>query len=1132
MLEKFKQFNANEIEQEVLKFWNDHQIFKKSLEHRVKHKPFRFYEGPPTANGRPGVHHAEARAFKDIVLRYKTMRGYYVPRRAGWDTHGLPVEIEVEKKLGLKNKRDIEKFGIAEFNAKAKESVWEYKNEWEKFTERLGFWIDSQNPYITYENKYIESLWWVLGQAHKKDLLKKLYKVVPWCPRCQTPLSSHELAQPGAYKKTIDPSLYVKFKLKEAKGKHEYLLVWTTTPWTLPANVAVAVNSKLTYTKYKIGDEYIWSYSVPPKASVEDIEVMEKISGHKLVGRAYEPLYANNGEHKIIAAGFVSTEEGTGFVHIAPAFGEDDLQAIGKHADIPVTIDDRGHVTANVPGKGKFIKQADKDIVADLGKRGLVYQAGETEHDYPYCWRCSSPLIYFARYSWFIEMSKLRNELMAANKKINWVPEHLQEGRFGEWLKEVKDWSISRNRYWGMPLPIWECGSCKEHTVVNSLEELDKYAGHKNKFFFVRHGRADHNVRNTLSENPERTWISKLTPEGIVQIEGLAKKLKKEKISLIYTSPFYRAKQSAEIIAKVTGAKVIVDERLHELNSGVLNGKPEIGYNEFYGRNEKPVLAEFTKTPPGGENLNDARKRALLFLNDINRNHKNETIVVVGHGHPLWAMMGVAAGATNEEVVAGLLYPRVGEYYEAPFRNLPRDRNGILDMHRPFIDEIMLQCRECKGTMARVKEVADVWFESGAMPYAQWHYPFENKQLVDKKQQFPADYITEAIDQTRGWFYTLLAVSVFMGRGVPYKNVICLGHVLDKSGQKMSKSKGNTVDPNLMMQKYGADTLRWYFYTVNPPGEPKKFDELDLGKISRSLFMILYNCFNFLKTGQVGQAPNKVLDAWMVSRLNETIEAATKNLEAYDIGAAGKAVQSLIDDLTHWYIRRSRKNMSSETLRAVLAAIARLLAPFAPFFSEAMYKSLVTSDKTQVTSVHLADWPKTDKKKIDKKLMAAMAEIRRIASVALAEREKAGIKVRQPLATLKAKSSKLKASDKELLQLLKDEVNVKEVIINQKLKTGVELDTMITPELRNEGIMRELTRMVQDLRKEAGYRPTDEVFLAVQGSADLERIIVSNEAQFKKDVKVKAIEYRRADKFNAEVNAKLEDWTIWLSVRK
>jgi isoleucyl-tRNA synthetase len=1158
MLRNLKQFNLPEIEKKILEFWKKNDIFKKSVALRQAQgkKPFRFFEGPPTANGRPHIGHAETRIFKDIILRYKTMRGYYVPRRAGWDTHGLPVEIEVEKDLNLKNKQDIEKFGIAEFNTKAKTSVWKYKSDWEKFTERIGFWLDLNNPYITYENKYIETLWWIFSQIASTGLLKKLYKVVPWCPRCQTPLSSHELGQPGAYRLTKDPSVFVKLKIKNQKSKiknKEYLLVWTTTPWTLPANVAAAVNPKLTYTKYKVGDEYFWSYNVPPKTEGKEIEVVEKIAGKRLLGWEYEPLYKLSSRqspvtsYQIIAADFVSTEEGTGLVHIAPAFGEDDLnvfKATGdKEEDIPVTIDDQGRILKGFPGAGKFIKEADKDIIADLKKRNLLYHVSEIEHDYPFCWRCSNPLIYFARYSWFIEMSRLRDKLIAVNKKINWIPEHLKEGRFGEWLREIKDWAISRDRYWGTPLPIWEHeyrngnenDKCDNILIAGSLDDLNKHAYSKNRFFIVRHGESDHNLNNVIASGSEKTKNpSRLTEKGAAQAEATGRALKKIKIDAIYSSPYCRTKQTAHIISKIAGVKVEFDPRLAELNTGIFNWRPVSEHKKFFSE----PLEEFYKTPPGGENLTDAKKRMLAFLKDVNRRHQNKKIAIVSHGDPLWVMEGAAKGLTNEEILK-ISYPEPGAYKEIEFYNWPLTPDGFLDMHKPYADEIYLECPRCGERMKRVKAVADVWFDSGAMPFAQWHYPFE------KYLEFPADYIVEAIDQTRGWFYTLLAVSVLLGRGAPYRNVISLGHVLDKNGQKMSKSKGNVVDPMAMMEKYGADVLRWHFYTVNPPGEPKKFDENDLRKTLNRLFILIYNSYVFCKTyGGENNKPNQVLDEWILARLRETKANSTKLLENYQIGEAAKRIESLVDDLSRWYIRRSRKNVSGKILKTVLDEIAKLIAPFTPFFAEALYQSLHPTPNTQhpTLSVHLEDWPEANEKrkmKNERPILEKMAEVRRLASLALAEREKAGIKVRQPLATLIVRGWKFGVRSKrtsrtveELLELLKDEVNVKEIKFDPKIQSELKLDTKITPELRNEGIMRELVRLVQDLRKDARYQPEHVINLYIEAPKELLEALDVRSSEFKKSVNAKEIIFKKSKKFDAELNTKLEDWPVWVAVNR
>lgn len=1164
MLKNLKQFSLPEIEEKVLEFWKTNQIFKKSLEQRKNKKKFVFFEGPPTANGRPGIHHVLARVFKDIILRYKTMAGYFVPRRAGWDTHGLPVEIEIEKELGIKHKSEIEKFGIAEFNAKAKASVWRYKTDWEKLTERIGFWLDLENPYITYENKYIESLWWIFSQIDKRKLLKKFYKIVPFCPRCQTPLSSHEMGQPDVYRNVKDPSVYVKFALRQAQGKRaktdEFLLVWTTTPWTLTANVAIAVNPALTYTKYKISqsgkpDEYLWSYNPPPVVDGIKISFVEKMAGKRLVGLKYEPLYKiQDSRFKIqdaycvLAANFVSTEEGTGLVHIAPAYGEDDFNLISDSqfpiSEIPVTINSQAIVNQGFPGEGKFIKEADKNIIEDLKNRNLLYYSDIIEHEYPFCWRCSSPLIYLARFSWFIEMSKLRKDLLKANKKINWIPSHLKEGRFGEWIKEAKDWAISRERYWGTPLPIWECLKCRNYLVIGGLDDLNKHAYSNNKFFLLRHGEADHNVGNWIASGPEKGKnISRLTKKGIEQAKKIAEKLKKEKIDVIYASPYIRIKEMAKIISEATGVKPIFDNRIVELNTGIFNGRPIPEHKKFFNE----PLEEFTKTPPGGENLNDVKKRMLNFVKEIDRLHQNKNILIIGHGDPLWVLEGAMKNLPNEKILS-LSYPELGNYRKITLNNWPTNENGELDLHRPFIDKIYLKCPKCKNPMNRVEETIDVWFDSGAMPFAQWHYPFENKDFIDKKIDFPADYISEGIDQTRGWFYTLLAVSTLLKKSTPFLNVISLGLILDKYGQKMSKSKGNVVDPWDIVNKYGVDTLRWYFYTINPPGEPKCFDENDLGKILRKLIFIIYNSFTFfdlyadkkiLNTKYKMQNTN-VLDQWIVARLNQTISETTKNLEKYEIGEAGRIIENFSDDLSRWYIRRSRRRfqrpsstkdwqVASLTLYQVLLELSKLLAPFMPFFSEALYQSLKA--KNDKRSVHLTDWPVVRKSQ-NLNLLKAMTEIRRITSLALAQREKAGIKVRQPLASLRIKNKELRIMNKELLNILKDEINVKEIIFDPKIKEEIELDTIITPQLKEEGVIREFTRLIQGLRHDAKYQPTDKIRLLIEVSEEFEKILEKNQNQLKKEVNAKIIEFKKSAKFEAELNTKIENQEIWIGISK
>jgi isoleucyl-tRNA synthetase len=1138
MLKDLKEYRPAELEAKVADLWKKRRVFEKTVKSRRGRKNFVFYEGPPYANGHPALHHILARVFKDIILRYKTMQGYNVPRRAGWDTHGLPIELGVEKELGVKEKREIEeKIGIEVFNEKAKENIWKYLAEWKTFTERIGYWLDLDNPYVTYDPKYIESLWWTFKKISDRGYLAESRKVVPYCPRCGTPLSSHELAQPEVYRLAKDPSIYVKFKIKDG----EYLLVWTTTPWTLPSNVAVAVHPKLSYKKFRSEQGFLWSHSVPPGLSEKDA-VDEKV-GKDLVGTLYEPLYPsglaakNTHFYKVIAGEFVLAEDGTGLVHISPAFGEEDFKLLGKKP-FPITIDDRGRVAGDFPGSGKFIKEADQDIIKDLEQRGLMYLATAAEHEYPFCWRCSTPLIYFARSSWFFTVSKLRKEMQQANQTINWVPSHIKTGRFGEWIKEAVDWSISRERYWGTPLPIWKCEKGHEF-VIGSLAELDQHDYHRNVFYIARHGEAESNIRDFIASGPEEgRKVNHLTPRGQKQIQALAKKVAAKKIDVIFTSPYERTRETARVIAEACRSElkeieIIEDERLDEINTGVFNWKKVAEHKRFF----KNPLEEFTKRPEGGENLEDVKKRMLAFVLDVNRRYQGKNILIVGHGDPLWMLEAAVKGIDNEEAMR-LSYINLAELKRLEFHNYPYGDLGPVDLHRPYVDRVDLACPKCHRLMRRVPEVADVWYDSGGMPLASVHYPFENKEYIDKKGGYPADFIAEGIDQTRGWFYTLLAEAVLLGRKAPYKNVISLGLIRDKYGQKMSKSKGNVVDPWEVMDKYGADTVRWYFYTINPPADPKNFDEEDLRKALRRFFLTVYNSYNFYLTlggSRTGSKTSKKkinrLDAWIISRLNETIASATANLEIYEIGQAAREIEALVDDLSRWYIRRSRgRKESAETLGATLLEIAKLSAPFAPFFAEALYQSL----KGGEPSVHLAEWPKADKKLIDKKLLAAMAELREVAALILAKRNEEKIKVRQPLASARLpKSSTGFEKDAELLEILRDEVNVKEIVFDPKLKAGeVVLDTVITPELKEEGIMRELARLVQSLRQKADLSPKNGISLMIEASGAVRDAAERNEKQLAKAVNAKSLTFRRGTKFDAETSAEIDGTSIWVGLSK
>ena len=1177
MLKKRDAFKLPDTEEEVFSFWKEQHVFERSLAQRAPKKgskksakkTFVFFEGPPTANGRPGIHHVLARSYKDIMLRYKTMRGYFVPRKGGWDTHGLPVELEVEKTLGLKSKKEIEQYGIAAFNKKCKESVWKYKDEWERLTGRMGFWLDMKNPYITYENDYIETNWWIFSEIAKRGLLYKGQKIVPWCTRCGTALSSHELAQ--GYKEVEDTSIYAKFKVVKGEkmgefvaDNHTYILSWTTTPWTLPGNVALAVGEKIEYAMVSVeeGKKKETYIIATPRLEVLKREYVHvgSVKGKDLVGIQYEPLFpvraftegaAKKVSYRVYAADFVSTTDGTGVVHTAVMYGEDDY-TLGKKLGLPQvhTVNLQGKFTDDVPKfAGQYVKAKETEvaIISALEHNGNLLRSEGYLHEYPFCWRCSSPLLYYGRDSWFIEMSKLREDLKKANATVHWVPENLREGRFGEWIREVKDWAISRERYWGTPLPIWACESCKKTTVIGGIKELeDTQKKSRNTYYFVRHGQSEANVKEVLSCWPEKTPMH-LTLKGRTSIEALAKKTKKMKVDIIFSSDMTRTKETSAILKEAWGAPVIFDERLREINTGDFNGLPIDAYRQLFVNS----MERFTKAAPKGETLTELRARTYSFISEMEKKYEGKSIAIVSHEDTLWLMASVMQGWTDEASIARRegtngAFIQMGEMREMEYRTIPRDETGFFDVHRPYIDAITFPCKHCKGEMRRIPEVADVWFDSGAMPFAQAHFPFEKGGVKGQHVDFPADYITEGVDQTRGWFYTLLAVATLLKKKAPYKNVISLGLVLDKNGQKMSKSKGNIVSPWDMIQKHGVDAVRWYFYTVNPPGEAKKFDELEIAKVSRQFFTLVYNSFVFFNLyGKVSVIPTKapasknVLDAWVLARLHETIHEASTYLEEYEIGDAARRIETFAGDFSRWFIRRSRRRLQkpesekelqevSKIFGYVLLELARLLAPFTPFFADALYKSLITNAKA---SVHLDVWPTFNKKLVDKKLIEAMEEVRLVASVALAKRAEAGAKVRQPLASLSLKSEKLKGK-KALLEILKDEVNVKEIRFDKTQAEDVILDLAITQELKDEGLLREFVRIVQDLRQDAGFSPKDMMVLHIEAPQQILYVLHKYETSAKRDVNAKVIEYKKVERFDAEIKTKLGDADIWLAVRK
>ena len=1037
--------NFVDREKETEKFWDDNHIFEKSMENRKEGPTYTFYDGPPTANGKPHIGHVLTRVIKDMIPRYRTMKGYMVPRKAGWDTHGLPVELEVEKLLGLNGKEQIEEYGMEPFIKKCKESVWKYKGMWEDFSGTVGFWADMENPYVTYDDNFIESEWWALKTIWDKKLLYKGFKIVPYCPRCGTPLSSQEVAQ--GYKAVKERSAIVRFKVV---GEDAYFLAWTTTPWTLPSNVALCVNPNDTYCKVKAADGYTYYMAealldtVLGKLATEDekaYEVLETMKGADLEHKEYEPLYecakaiADKQRKKgffVTCDTYVTMSDGTGIVHIAPAFGEDDAN-VGRNYDLPFVqlVNDKGELTEDTPYAGLFVKDADPKVLVDLDKRGQLFDAPKFEHDYPHCWRCDTPLIYYARESWFIKMTEVKDKLVANNNTVNWIPKSIGEGRFGNWLENVQDWGISRNRYWGTPLNIWECCDCGCQESIGSRAELAERSG-----------------------NPD---------------------------------------------------------------------------------------------------------------------------------------------------------------------------NAKVELHRPYIDEVTFKCKECGGTMKRVPEVIDCWFDSGAMPFAQHHYPFENKDLFEK--QFPADFISEAVDQTRGWFYSLMAESTLLFDKAPYKNVIVLGHVQDENGQKMSKSKGNAVDPFEALGQYGADAIRWYFYTNSAPWLPNRFHGKAVQEGQRKFMGTLWNTYAFyVLYAEIDQFdPTKytldydklsVMDKWLLSKLNSMVKAVDENLGNYRIPEAARALDDFVDDMSNWYVRRSRerfwaKDMPQDkinaymTLYTALVTVSKAAAPMIPFMTEDIYQNIVRSvDETAPESIHLCDFPEVNESYIDKELEENMERVLDIVVLGRACRNASAIKNRQPIVKMFVKAG-FELSDfyKEIIE---EELNVKEVEFTDdvraftsysfkpqlrtvgpkygkflgkikealssldgnaamdKINAGepltfdfdgnevvlekedllidmaqvegyvsesdnnitVVLDTKLSDELIEEGFVREIISKIQTMRKEADFQVMDKIVVNVDKNDTIKAIIENNLDEIKSEVLADNVIFGKINGYEKEWNINGEKVTF------
>lgn len=1112
-------------EEAVLQFWKDNNIFDKTLEKESLRGDFVFYEGPPGANGVPMLHHFEARAFKDIIPRYKTMQGYRVDRRAGWDCHGLPVELQAEKELGIASKKDIENYGIEKYNAYCRELVTRYIHEWDIFTERMGYWIDNNRAYYTMDSSFIESSWNIIAKAHERGFLYQDYKILPWCARCGTGLSSHELGQPGVYVDVKDLSVYAKFKI--VGEENTFMLAWTTTPWTLPGNVGLAVGIDIDYVKFEYdGSVYISSLEFYKKGgnidSTKELpKLLKTLKGKELIELEYEPLYPYLAEldrgdeklqnaYKVYAADFVTTTDGTGIVHTAVMYGADDFE-LGTKVGLPKfhLVDPTGHFIQGTGNfAGRFVKDEDVaiDVIKDLAHRGLLFKKEKYEHAYPHCWRCKTPLIYYARSSWYFAMSKLREEMVARNQTINWEPVHIKDGRFGEWLRDAKDWAISRERYWGTPLPVW-IAEDGEKLVVDSFETLKEHSTDQvTKILFVRHGQSDANVLGMSSSNHD---THPLTDKGREQARHTAKLLKDQNIDVVFSSPILRARQTADEYCLLVGKTAIIDERIAEIKSGNWEEKPATDLDLLASRKAYKDLSieerYITKRGETGESWAEVDVRVQNFLNDVLEKYKGKTILCFAHQGTDAVALKLLKGLSNEESIKTI------------FHNMDLVDNGSiatvyvdaktkkeLDPHRPFIDEIVLEKNGKKFT--RVKEVMDVWFDSGAMPLAQDHYPFQNKEKIDNGG-YPADFISEAIDQTRGWFYTLVAVSALIDRPAPFQNAICLGHLLDAEGQKMSKSKGNVINPWEQMDKFGADAVRMWMYSVTQPGDSKNYDEKVVREFNNKIFGLLGNVVSFYKLYRdtsleplaSNLKPAHVLDQWILSRLHQFTKLVTESLDAYKIFEPARGFRDFVDDLSTWYLRRSRDRLkdgdveAKQTLYVVLKTLAKLLAPFAPFTAEEMWQELKLDNEQE--SVHLAPWPVSGE--ISEELRENMQLVRDLCAVGHALRSKAGIPVRQVLATFFV-TEDLTDAYKEIM---KDEMNVKAI----EKGPVIIFDERITPELKQEGQSRELIRAIQDLRKKSGLNPDDVITLSVSTDESGTAIIESFASDIQKVVNAKEI---------------------------
>lgn len=1058
------------LEAEVLKFWEDNQIFEKSLEQTKAGSPYTFYDGPPFATGTPHYGHLLASTVKDLFPRYQTMQGKFVRRRWGWDTHGLPIEELVERKLGISGKKDIEKMGIQKFNETCREMVLQYVAEWRKTIRRLARWVDFDSSYKTMDRDYMESVWWAFKQIYEKGLIYEGRRVLLYCPRCETPISNFEVAMDNSYKDVTEEAVTVKFKVKGQTNTS--ILAWTTTPWTLPGNVALAVGADLEYVKAKVGEEFVILAKALLAKNAKDAEIVEEMKGKDLVGLEYEPLFKvdevaqSDKAYKVYAADFVTTEDGTGVVHTAVVYGEDDYN-LGVKEGLPVVplLDEKGIFNEKSPElvRGKYFKESEKLIKKDLEGRGLLFAKQQHQHSYPHCWRCGTTLFYNAIPAWFMNIQKIKAGLLKTNdKQINWYPDHLKHGRYEKSVEAAPDWNISRNRYWGNPIPVWKCEDCKENTVVGSIKELGLT---RNIFLFSRHGEAHHNLEAKASSYPE-TFVNNLTTKGVERAEGMAQVIAEQGgVDMIFSSDLLRTKQTAETVARILNVPVELDARLREYNVGIYNGRPMAEFNKEFSFEDR-----WDKQPEGGETNRQVQARMAEFVHDVNKKYAGKKILVISHGDPIYLLM--------QYFGSELPYPKYATPFELDV--------SIVDLHRPYIDEVVLSCKHCGGKAHRTPEIFDSWVEAGSMPFAEYHYPFHQKAVFESR--FPGQFVAEYIAQTRAWFYVMHVMSYNLFQEAPFENVVTTGNILAEDGQKMSKSKQNYPDPTLMLDKYGVDALR--FYLMNCPvmlgDHDVNFSERELGVTYRKNVLILWNVFNYFVTyaNEAGFTPaveevdpKSILDQWIMAKTQELINEVTENLDAYHTVKATRAMESFINELSTWYLRRSRARKDDEffaTLRHSLLALSKVIAPVMPYMAELIYSNL--NRKTEVMSVHLAAWPEKKALTSDQtQVLEQMELVRQIVEVSHRERQTAGLKLRQPLNALTYQASKQLQPEYEAI--IAEESNVKSVKFVSSSTVSVQLDTELTAELRLEGLARDLERVVQEMRKQKGFKVGETVDL-------------------------------------------------------